>query len=72
MTNTPIVPDETIKEWEKLGYISPPKNDLATLREQIQEDLICMLESQLGEVEYLQELQDIACQIVVDNFNKVM
>ena len=23
MTNTPIVPEETIKEWEKLGYISP-------------------------------------------------
>jgi hypothetical protein len=29
-------------------------------------DLICLLESQFGQVDYLSEVQDLACQIVVD------
>ena len=45
------------------------ETDLLSVREQIQEDLICLLESQFGEVEYLSEVQDLACQIVVDNFS---
>ena len=48
------------------------KTDVLSIREQIQEDLICLLESQFGEVEYLNEVQDLACQIVVNNFNKLL
>jgi hypothetical protein len=48
------------------------KTDLLCVREQIQEDLICLLESQFGEVEYLSEVQDLACQIVVDNFSHLL
>lgn len=47
-------------------------NDLVSVREQIQEDLIALLESQFGQVEYLQEVQDLACQIVVQNFAKLL
>ena len=46
--------------------------ELLEVREQIQEDLMCMLESQIGLVEYLQDVQDLACQIVVDNFQKLL
>ena len=45
---------------------------LLQAREQIQEDLNSMLESQLGLIEYLQDVQDLACQIVVDNFEKLL
>ena len=45
--------------------------DILSVREQLQEDLICLLESQFGEVDYLDEVKDLACQIVVDNFNKL-
>jgi len=48
------------------------KTDILSVREQIQEDLICLLESQFGEVDYLSEVQDLACQIVVDNFSKLL
>ena len=44
---------------------------LLSVREQIQEDLICLLESQFGEVDYLDEVKDLACQIVTDNFKKL-
>jgi hypothetical protein len=44
------------------------QTDILSVREQIQSDLICLLESQFGEVDYLSEVQDLACQIVVDNF----
>lgn len=44
---------------------------LLSVREQIQEDLICLLESQFGEVDYLDEVKDLACQIVIDNFKKL-
>ena len=47
-------------------------NDILSVREQIQEDLISLLESQFGEVEYLSEVQDLACQIVADNFTKLL
>jgi hypothetical protein len=46
--------------------------DILSVREQIQEDLISLLESQFGEVEYLSEVQDLACQIVVDNFSQLL
>ena len=39
-----------------------------TIREQLQEDLITLLDSQFGEVDYLDDVKDLACQIVVDNF----
>jgi hypothetical protein len=48
------------------------ETDILSVREQIQEDLISLLESQFGEVEYLNEVQDLACQIVVDNFSKLL
>ena len=41
---------------------------LEDVREQIQEDLICLLDSQFGLVEYVDEVKDMACQIIVDNF----
>jgi hypothetical protein len=44
---------------------------LASCREQIQEDLISLLDSQFGLVEYVDEVKDLACQIVVDNFKKL-
>jgi hypothetical protein len=39
-----------------------------TIREQLQEDLITLLDSQFGEVDYLDDVKDLACQIVNDNF----
>lgn len=49
-----------------------------TLQEQIQEDLITMMAAQFepladgdpGLAEQIQHVKDLACQIVVDNFNK--
>ncbi len=48
------------------------QTDIISVREQIQEDLICLLESQFGQVDYLSEVQDLACQIVVDNFTQLL
>jgi len=48
------------------------QTDIISVREQIQNDLICLLESQFGEVDYLSEVQDLACQIVVDNFTQLI
>ncbi len=48
------------------------ETDLLSVREQIQEDLISLLESQFGEIDYLNEVQDLACQIVVDNFSQLL
>jgi len=48
------------------------QTDIISVREQIQNDLICLLESQIGEVDYLSEVQDLACQIVVDNFTQLL
>jgi hypothetical protein len=45
--------------------------DIISVREQLQEDLICLLESQFGEVDYLDEVKSLACQIVVNNFNQL-
>lgn len=41
------------------------------VREQIQEDLICMLDSQIGMIEYVDEVKDMACQIIIDNFDNL-
>jgi hypothetical protein len=43
---------------------------LLQAKEQIQQDLITLLDSQFGEVDYLDEVKTLACQIVVDNFTK--
>jgi len=43
---------------------------LLQTREHIQQDLITLLDSQFGEVDYLDEVKTLACQIVVDNFDK--
>lgn len=48
------------------------KKDLLKVREQIQEDLICLLDSQFGLVEYVDEVKDMACQIIVDNFQNLI
>jgi hypothetical protein len=45
---------------------------LKEISEQIQNDLISLLESQFGEVEYLEEVKDLACQIVIDNFKSLL
>jgi hypothetical protein len=47
-----------------------PKN-IKEVQEQIQEDLICLLDSQFGLVEYVDEVKDMACQIIVDNFKQL-
>ena len=41
------------------------------VREQIQEDIICLLDSQFGMVEYVDEVKDMACQIIIDNFDNL-
>ena len=47
--------------------------DFASCREQIQEDLICLLEAgnNLGVENFVEELKTMACQIVVNNFKKL-
>lgn len=40
-----------------------------SLSELIQDDLICLLDSQFGEVEYVNEVKTLACNIVVDRIN---
>jgi hypothetical protein len=47
------------------------KKELIQMREQIQEDLICLLDSQFGMVEYVDEVKDMACQIIIDNFDNL-
>jgi hypothetical protein len=46
--------------------------ELMQVREQIQEDLICLLDSQFGMVEYVDEVKDMACQIIIDNFDNLL
>lgn len=46
--------------------------ELLQVREQIQEDLICLLDSQFGLVEYVDEVKDMACQIIIDNFDNLL
>ena len=48
------------------------QTDIISVREQIQDDLICLLESQFGQADYLSEVQDLACQIVADNFTQLL
>jgi len=48
------------------------QTDIISVREQIQEDLISLLESQFGQADYLSEVQDLACQIVVSNFTQLL
>jgi hypothetical protein len=47
--------------------------DFASCREQIQEDLLCLLEAgnNLGVQNFVEELKTAACQIVVKNFKKL-
>ena len=46
-------------------------DDINSIRDQIQEDLICLLATQFDDEEQMDEVQRIVCQIVVDNFNKL-
>jgi hypothetical protein len=48
------------------------QNNILSVKEQIQQDLICLLESQFGQADYLSEVQDLACQIVVNNFTTLL
>ncbi len=43
MTNTPIVPEKSIKEWKKLGYISP-EPDFRQLGQELVDDLDAWME----------------------------
>jgi hypothetical protein len=40
------------------------------LRELIQDDIITCMDSQLGEIEYIDEVKTLMCQIVVDRINE--
>ena len=55
---------DLIKNW-----VENKKNN--SISESIQDDLICLLDSQFGEVEYVDEVKTMACQIVVDRFKSV-
>ena len=44
------------------------KIDILSVREQIQEDLICLLATQFDDEQQMDEVQRIACDIVVSNF----
>jgi hypothetical protein len=48
------------------------ETDLITAREQIQEDLICLLSTQFDDEGQMDEVQRIACDIVVNNFTKLL
>jgi hypothetical protein len=48
------------------------ETELLSVREQIQEDLICLLATQFDDEGQMDEVQRIACQIVVDNFSKIL
>ena len=56
--------------WESIRFIMTT-TDILSVRDQIQEDLICLLATQFDDEEQMDEVQRIACQIVVDNFNKL-
>lgn len=47
------------------------KIDILSVREQIQEDLICLLATQFDDEGQMDEVQRIACDIVVRNFEKL-
>jgi hypothetical protein len=46
------------------------KIDIINIREQIQEDIICLIED-YGFLSHPEFLKDNLCQIVVDNFKKL-
>lgn len=47
-------------------------DDILSVREQIQEDLICLLATQFDDDGQMDEVQRIACDIVVSNFTKLL
>lgn len=46
--------------------------NLEELREQIQDDLITVMDSQFGEVEYVEEAKNMLCQAVVDRIKPLI
>ena len=46
-------------------------SNLADIRESIQDDIICCVDSHFGEVEYVDEVKTELCQIVVDRFKEI-
>lgn len=46
--------------------------DILSVREQIQEDLICLLATQFDDEGQRDEVQRIACDIVVSNFTQLL
>ena len=46
--------------------------DIISVREQIQEDLICLLATQFEDEGQMDEVQRIACDIVVSNFTQLL
>jgi hypothetical protein len=51
---------------EQESAIAVCKSVCNSISELIQDDLICLLDSQFGEVEYVEEVKTMACAIVVD------
>lgn len=54
------------------GAYSLTMKNLEDLREQIQDDLITIMDSQFGEVEYVEEAKDMLCQAVVDRIKPLI
>ena len=65
-------PEELDDAYKEPQHFPMTQTDILSVREQIQSDLICLLESHFGEVDGLFEVQDLACQIVVDNFTQLL
>jgi hypothetical protein len=64
-----LTKDEVKILEQRLELTKPVESENPDLiSESIQHDLICLLDSQFGEVEYVDEVKTMACQIVVDRF----
>ena len=53
-------------------FVIMTDTDILSVREQIQEDLICLLATQFDDEGQMDEVQRIACDIVVSNFNQLL
>ena len=67
----------SLRKYPLTFNFSPPllimsEIDILSVREQIQEDLICLLATQFDDEGQMDEVQRIACQIVVDNFSQLL
>jgi len=63
-SDTPRIATETASD----ATAEPARLSRLEVSERIQNDLICLLDSHFGQVEYVDEVKTAACQIVVDAF----